>query len=105
MSPQLPEGTVTLLFSDVEASTDLRTTRGDEAAHARFQTQNELIRRQLGEHDGREVKTMGDGFMVAFASARPAVDCAVAIQRCLDEDNRSHAPEEQVRVRVGLHNR
>jgi class 3 adenylate cyclase/tetratricopeptide (TPR) repeat protein len=103
LSPQLPEGTVTLLFTDVEGSTDLRTTRGDEAAHARLQTHAELVRRQLDEHGGHEVKAMGDGFMVAFASARAAVDCAEGIQRRLNEDNRSHTAEEQIRVRIGLH--
>src|SRR5712692_7136940 len=103
MLEKLPEGTVTVLFTDVEGSTDLRTSRGDETAHALLQRQGEFVRAQIGEHGGHEVKTMGDGFMVAFASARAAVDCAVGIQRCLDEDNRSHAMEDYVRVRVGLH--
>jgi class 3 adenylate cyclase len=66
----LPEGTVTLLFTDVEKSTDLRTSRGDETAHALLQRQGDLVRAQIREHSGHEVKTMGDGFMVAFASAR-----------------------------------
>jgi class 3 adenylate cyclase/tetratricopeptide (TPR) repeat protein len=99
----IPEGTVTLLFTDVEGSTALRTSRGDETAHARLQTHGELVRRQLQEHRGHEVKTMGDGFMAAFASARAAVDCAVGIQRLLDEDNRSHPAEQHIRVRAGLH--
>jgi len=98
----LPEGTVTLLFTDVEKSTDLRTSRGDETAHALLQTQGELVRAQIGEHGGHEVKSMGDGFMVAFASARSAVGCAVGIQRRLEEDNRARPPEDHVRVRIGL---
>jgi len=102
-SARLPEGTVTLLFTDVERSTALRTSRGDEAAHARLQAHVELVRRQIAAHGGHEIKTMGDGFMVAFASARAALDCAVGIQRHLDEDNREHVAEEQVRVRIGLH--
>ena len=103
MTQQLPEGTVTVLFTDVEGSTALRTSRGDETAHARLQTHGELVRGQLREHRGHEVKTMGDGFMAAFASARAAVDCAVGIQRLLDEDNRSHPTEHHIRVRAGLH--
>ena len=103
MTQQLPEGTVTVLFTDVEGSTALRTSRGDETAHARLQTHGELVRGQLREHRGHEVKTMGDGFMAAFASARAAVDCAVGIQRLLDEDNRSHPAEQHIRVRAGLH--
>ena len=103
MASQLPEGTVTLLFTDVERSTDLRTSRGDETAHALLQTQGELVRAQIAEHGGHEVKSMGDGFMVAFASARSAVDCAVGIQRSLDDDNRARTPAERIRVRIGLH--
>jgi class 3 adenylate cyclase/RecA/RadA recombinase len=103
VASERPEGTVTLLFTDVVASTELRTKHGDEAGHARLQSHDELIRRQLTEHGGREVKTIGDSFMVAFASARAAVDCAVGIQRRLDEDNRPRQPEEQIQVRIGLH--
>ena len=103
MTTALPEGTVTVLFTDVEKSTDLRTSRGDDAAHALLQTQAELVRRQVREHGGHEVKSMGDGFMIAFASARAAVDCAVAIQRHLNDNNRSQAAEDHVRVRAGLH--
>src|SRR3990172_9106344 len=102
MLEKLPEGTVTLLFTDVEKSTDLRTSRGDETAHALLQTQGELVRAQIGEHGGHEVKSMGDGFMVASASARSAVGCAVGIQRRLDEDNRARPPEDNVHVRIGL---
>ena len=103
MTAALPEGTVTVLFTDVEKSTDLRTSRGDDAAHALLQTQSELVRYQVREHGGHEVKSMGDGFMVAFASARAAVDCAVTIQRRLNDNNRSQAPEDRIRVRAGLH--
>ena len=103
MLDKLPEGTVTVLFTDVEGSTDLITSLGDQSAHARLQTQAELVRRQAKEHGGREVRSMGDGFMIAFASARAAVACAVSIQQHLDADNRSHAAEEKVGIRIGLH--
>ena len=102
MPDSLPEGTVTVLFTDVEGSTDLRTSRGDEPAHARLQTQGNIIRAQITEHGGHEVKTMGDGFMVAFASARAAISCAVGIQQRLDADNRARPQEDHVRVRIGM---
>jgi len=101
MAHELPEGTVTVLFTDVEGSTDLTTRRGDEAAQAILRTQRELVRQQVEEHCGHEVKSLGDGFMVAFASARKAVACAVGIQRALEEHNRQH-PDQQVQVRIGL---
>ena len=87
MAEELPEGTVTVLFTDVEGSTDLTTRRGDEAARDVLRAHEELVREQVQEHDGREVKALGDGFMVAFGSARKAVACAVGIQRALAEWN------------------
>jgi len=101
MAHELPEGTVTVLFTDVEGSTDLTTRRGDEAAQAILRAQRELVRQQVEQHCGHEVKSLGDGFMVAFASARKAVACAVGIQRALEEHNRQH-PDQQVQVRIGL---
>lgn len=102
MAQELPEGTVTVLFTDVEGSTDLATRRGDEAAQEILRAQRELVRQQVERHSGHEVKSLGDGFMVAFASARRAVACAVGIQRALEEHNRRQTPEQQVRVRIGL---
>ncbi|MCI0856444.1 MAG: adenylate/guanylate cyclase domain-containing protein, partial [Chloroflexi bacterium] len=50
---------------------------------------------------GYEVKTEGDGFMLAFSSARRAVDCAIAIQRAFAE--RNETADEKIEVRAGLH--
>jgi len=102
VAQELPEGTVTVLFTDVEGSTDLTTRRGDEAAQEILRAQRELVRQQVERHSGHEVKSLGDGFMVAFASARRAVACAVGIQRALEQHNRGQAPDQQVRVRIGL---
>ena len=52
-------------------------------------------------HSGREVKALGDGFMVVFASPRKALECAVAIQQEL-EDRNIDSPDEAVRVRIGV---
>ena len=102
MAQELPEGTVTVLFTDVEGSTALTTRRGDEAAQEILRIQRDLVRREVKRHSGREVKSLGDGFMVAFASARRAVACAVGIQRALEQHNRQQPPDQQVRVRIGL---
>jgi len=99
---ELPEGTVTVLFTDVEGSTELTSRRGDEAAQEILRAQRELVRREVERHSGHEVKSLGDGFMVAFGSARRAVACAVAIERALEERSRSQPLEEQVRLRIGL---
>jgi class 3 adenylate cyclase/tetratricopeptide (TPR) repeat protein len=94
--------TVTVLFTDVVGSTRLRQHQGETAAHVIMNEHNEIVRRQIGEHAGQEVKTAGDSFMVAFDSARKAVECAVSVQRALHDYNRRH-PAHPVKVRIGLH--
>jgi class 3 adenylate cyclase len=96
-----PDGTVTLMFSDIEDSTVLTERLGDHAWQELLRKHNGIIREQIRAHDGFEVKTMGDGFMVAFQSARKGVECAMAIQRAFAEHNATDG--EHVRVRIGLH--
>jgi class 3 adenylate cyclase len=79
--------TATIMFMDVVASSKFRRGRGEASAQDALRTQKELIREQVQRHSGREVKTMGDGFMLAFASARDAVNCAIAIQRTVAQHN------------------
>jgi class 3 adenylate cyclase len=93
--------TVTVLFTDVVGNTALRQRLGDAAAERALQAHNKLIREQIAPSGGREVKTIGDAFMIAFPSARKAVDCAVAIQRALGARNRAN-PDAQVQVRIGI---
>jgi class 3 adenylate cyclase/tetratricopeptide (TPR) repeat protein len=101
MMDALPEGTVTILFTDVEASTALHVSRGDDAARTLLSSYEEQVRTHVREHGGVAVKSLGDGLMAAFSSARKAVACAVAIQRGLDAAARS-LPGEQPRIRIGL---
>jgi len=101
VSAQFPEGPLTILFSDVEGSTDLRTQRGDSAAHRLLRAHEEIVRRCVAEHDGREVKALGDGFMVAFTSTRRALACALAMQESLEDRNR-RSPGDEVRIRIGI---
>jgi class 3 adenylate cyclase/tetratricopeptide (TPR) repeat protein len=95
-----PDGTVTIMFSDIEDSTVLTERLGDQAWQELLRKHNALIREQLRAHEGYEVKTMGDGFMVAFQSAKKGLDCAIAIQRAFSNHN---AAGELVKVRIGLH--
>jgi class 3 adenylate cyclase len=96
-----PDGTVTIMFSDIEDSTVLTERLGDQAWQELLRKHNGLIREQLQAHEGYEVKTMGDGFMVAFQSAKKGLDCAVAIQKAFN--NHNAADGEHVKVRIGLH--
>ena len=101
-----PDGTVTIMFSDIEDSTVLTERLGDHAWQELLRRHNALIREQLRTHEGYEVKTMGDGFMVAFRSAKKGLDCAIAIQRAfstpLSNDQRPMT-NDPIKVRIGLH--
>jgi class 3 adenylate cyclase len=97
-----PDGTVTLLFSDIEGSTSSNERLGDRRWLELLHVHNRIIRSEVNAHDGFEVKSQGDGFMIAFSSARRALECAIGLQRALREHTVSH-PEEPLRVRVGLH--
>jgi serine/threonine protein kinase len=97
-----PDGTVTVLFSDIEASTTMTERLGDHRAQEVLRAHNSIIRSQVATHEGFEVKSLGDGFMLAFSSARRAVQCAIAIQQSLASYNDGHR-EHPIRVRIGLH--
>ena len=98
----LPEGPVTLMFSDIEGSTALRTTLGDADADALFREHDELIKTQIDVHKGRDQKAaLGDGFLAVFVSTRRALACAIDIQRALDSFNLNRVGMP-LRVRIGL---
>jgi DNA-binding NarL/FixJ family response regulator len=78
-----PTGTVTVLFTDIEGSTEVLEGLGEEEARRLFRDHDALVRGLVESHSGTEVEKEGDSFMLAFAGARPAVQCAAAIQRAL----------------------
>ncbi|HEU4898767.1 MAG TPA: adenylate/guanylate cyclase domain-containing protein [Actinomycetota bacterium] len=96
----LPTGTVTFLFTDIEGSTGLLQVLGDRYP-AVLDTHAELIRRAVAEGGGVEVSTHGDAFFVVFRSPAGAVRAAIAAQRALAaHDWPAGSP---VRVRMGVH--
>ena len=74
---------------------------GEETALTVLIEHHSIVRNQVAAHSGREVKNLGDGFLLEFPSARDAIDCAAAIQQALDDYNRS-GPPRPVRVRCGI---
>jgi YVTN family beta-propeller protein len=97
---ELPSGTVTFLFTDVEGSThllkQLRDGYGELLAEHR-----RILRAAFAAHDGQEIDTQGDGFFVAFRRAKDAALAAASAQRALA----GHAWSEgaECRVRMGMH--
>jgi class 3 adenylate cyclase len=97
-----PDGTVTILFTDIEDSTGMTERLGDLRAHELLRVHNAIAREVIGRYDGLEVKSTGDGFMIAFSSARRAVLCAIALQRAFAAHNVRHA-DAAISVSMGLH--
>ncbi len=97
-----PDGTATILFTDMENSTALFERLGDLRAQNILRAHNAIVREQVALHKGYEVKSMGDGFMIAFSGARRALLCAIAIQRAFASYCQQHTATP-IRVRIGLH--
>jgi tetratricopeptide (TPR) repeat protein len=91
---------LTVVFTDVEGSTELRTRLGDAAADEILKAHERLVREHIQAFSGREIKFLGDGFMLAFHSARDAIACAVAIQRTMRDEVRRDP--HGVRLRIGM---
>ena len=97
---ELPQGTVTLLFTDIEGSTSLLQRVGERYADVLEACQH-LLRTAFHHYHGHEIDTQGDAFFIVFARASDALSAAVDAQRSLA----SQAWPEgiAVRVRMGLH--
>jgi len=100
-------GTVTLLFTDLVGSTALLDQLGDDAAEQLRRMHFRLLREAVAATGGHEVKNLGDGLMVAFASAVDALACAVAMQQAVHRHNEQGAARplvaQPLEVRIGLH--
>src|SRR5262249_7810700 len=83
--PELPSGTVTFLFTDIEGSTRLWETV-PEAMQVALARHDEILRASIGEHDGYVFSTGGDGFGVAFPTAGDALASAMEAQDGLAEE-------------------
>jgi class 3 adenylate cyclase len=92
----------TILFTDVEGSTQLRSRRGDQFADDILRVHETIVRRCIEDCGGQEISFLGDGFLAAFDSAADGLRCALGIQRELEAHNQQD-PRREVHVRVGLH--
>ncbi|MBI2014930.1 MAG: adenylate/guanylate cyclase domain-containing protein [Candidatus Rokubacteria bacterium] len=92
-------GTVTIFFSDIRGFTDYTEQFGDEAAYRILREHNAIVRKEIEAFGGVVVKTQGDSFMVAFKTARGAIQCAIAIQRAITESDENQAGP---RIAIGI---
>ncbi|HET8593524.1 MAG TPA: adenylate/guanylate cyclase domain-containing protein, partial [Solirubrobacterales bacterium] len=100
----------------IEDSTVLTERLGDERWLELLREHNSIFREQIARHDGYEVKSQGDGFMLAFPDPSEALECAIDVQRAFAERERNGSgvirggsageaeePPVFLRVRMGLH--
>ena len=97
----LPAGTVTFLFSDIEGSTNLLKRLGADRYGDLLADQRRILRDAFKRFNGTEIDTQGDSFFVSFPRATQAVAAVVEIQRALAAHDWPEGVE--VRVRMGLH--
>ncbi len=97
-----PDGTVTVMFTDIVESTAMLERLGEERWLEVIRRHNRLVSERVAAHDGSIVSSQGDGFMIVFASAAAGVACALELQQLFDVYS-GVRPTEPLRVRIGLH--
>jgi len=90
------------MFTDIVGYASL-TQKNEALAMQLLEEHRSLVRSFFPKHNGKEVKTIGDAFLVEFASALEAVRCAFDIQQSMHEENNGRLPEKQVQLRIGVH--
>ena len=91
-----------IMFTDMAGYTALGQ-KNESLSLALVEEQRKLLRPVFGRHNGREIKTMGDGFLVEFSNAMDAVRCAYDVQRASREFNISQQGDQRITIRIGLH--
>jgi adenylate cyclase len=95
-------GTLTVVFSDIERSTELALALGDATWFDVLQRHGRLVAAHVRAHRGRIVKHQGDGYMLCFRSARSALLAAIGVERDLSQTAWS-PPGQELQVRIGMH--
>lgn len=99
---ELDHGTITIVFSDIESSTQRATAMGDVAWMRVLSAHNGIITRHVQRWGGTVVKNQGDGFMLTFNGARQALRAMIGVQQELEQYSTDN-PDLGVRIRVGVH--
>lgn len=100
-----PDGTVAMMFSDIENSTSLNSELGDEQWVKLLGAHDRLLRTYVDRHRGHIVKSQGDGYMVVFPTSDLAIRASLGIQRALGAKRQRNRRLRRtpIRVRIGLH--
>ena len=95
------KGSVAILFSDIEGSTELNERLGDKEWVRLLARHDAAVRSAITRHQGQVVKTQGDGFMAAYAEPEQAVRSAVAMQQAFERGRGKG--KAAVLIRIGIH--
>jgi adenylate cyclase len=90
------------MFTDMVGYSAL-TQKNEALALAVLEEHRTILRPFFQKHDGREIKTAGDSFLVEFNSAVESTNCAIEIQSALHERNKTETLERQILLRIGIH--
>ena len=91
-----------IMFTDVVGYTS-HSQRNEAEALKRLEEHRRVLRSILPRHEGQEVKTMGDAFLIEFPSALEAVRCSISIQQEMKEKNASIPEKDRLLLRIGIH--
>jgi class 3 adenylate cyclase len=97
-----PDGTVTILFSDMSGFTEMTERLGDVESHQLLAVYFQMVRGQATSHGGYEVKCQADEAMLAFSGAGQALRCAIEIQRSLARYRLANV-DDPIHAHIGLH--
>jgi TolB-like protein/Tfp pilus assembly protein PilF len=91
-----------VMFTDIVGYSSL-TQKNERLALELLEEHRKIVRPIIARHNGREIKTIGDAFLIEFESALKGTQCAVDIQRSLDGYNQQLIPERRIHLRIGIH--
>jgi len=91
-----------VMFTDIVGYSSL-TQKNERLALELLEEHRKIVRPIITRHNGREIKTMGDAFLIEFGSALEATQCAIDIQKTLPDHNQQSTVERRVHLRIGIH--
>jgi len=91
-----------VMFTDIVGYSSL-TQKNERLALELLEEHRKIVRPIVALHNGREIKTMGDAFLIEFESALEATHCAIDLQKTLHDHNEQSIVERRVHLRIGIH--
>jgi len=91
-----------IMFTDIVGYSSL-TQKNERLALELLEEHRKIVRPIVARHNGREIKTMGDAFLIEFVSALEATQCAIDFQKTLHDHNEQSTVERRVHLRIGIH--